>query len=165
MGKRKITPERAAFRKQLGTLMAGAGIENMDDIQELFREMIGGFVDQGLEGELDDHLGYTKYDYRNKETENSRNGHSDKTLKTSYGDVEIQVPRDRKGEFEPELVKKQQTTLSGDIEEKILSMYAKGMATWDIEAHILEIYGLSVSDSNCHDTQNGALHRLRGCGV
>jgi transposase-like protein len=147
MGKRKITPERAELRKQLNTLMAGAGIQSIDDIQELFREMIGGFVDQGLEGELDEQLGYSKYDYRNKETDNSRNGHSDKTLKTSYGDVEIQVPRDRKGEFEPELIKKQQTTLSGDIEEKILSMYAKGMTTADIEAHIREIYGLSVSDS------------------
>lgn len=147
MGKRKMTPERAEFRKQLGTLMAGAGIQSIEDIQELFREMIGGFVDQGLEGELDDQLGYSKYDYRNKETDNSRNGHSEKTLKTSYGDVEIQIPRDRKGEFEPELIKKQQTTLSGDIEEKILSMYAKGMTTADIEAHIREIYGLSVSDS------------------
>ena len=147
MAKRRITPERAEFRKQLGTLMAGAGVQSMEDIQELFREMIGGFVDQGLEGELDEQLGYSKYDYRNKETDNSRNGHSEKTLKTSYGDVEIQVPRDRKGEFEPELIKKQQTTLSGDIEEKILSMYAKGMTTADIEAHIREIYGLSVSDS------------------
>ena len=147
MAKRRITPERAEFRKQLGTLMAGAGIQSMEDIQELFREMIGEFVDQGLEGELDEQLGYSKYDYRNKGTDNSRNGHSEKTLKTSYGDVEIQVPRDRKGEFEPELIKKQQTTLSGDIEEKILSMYAKGMTTADIEAHIREIYGLSVSDS------------------
>ena len=79
----------------------------MNDIQELFRKMIGGFVDQGPEGELDEHLGYTKYDYRYKDVENSLNGHSDKTLRTSYGDVEIQVPRDRKGEFELELVKKQ----------------------------------------------------------
>jgi putative transposase len=83
MAKRKITPERVEFRKQLGTLMAGAGIQSMEDIQELFREMIGGFVDQGLEGELDEELGYSKYDYRNKETDNSRNGHSEKTLKTS----------------------------------------------------------------------------------
>ena len=61
--------------------------------------------------------------------------------------MNTQVPRDRKGEFEPELVKKQQTTLTGDIEEKILSMYAKGMTTGDIEGHIKEIYGLDVSDS------------------
>lgn len=85
--------------------------------------------------------------YRNKETDNSRNGYSEKTLKTSLGDLELAVPRDRNGEFEPQLVKKNQTTLSGDIEEKILSMYAKGMTTSDIESHIREIYGLEVSDS------------------
>lgn len=147
MGKQKITPEQSAFRKQLGELMAGAGINTMKDIRGLFQEMIGSFVENGLEGELEDQLGYSKYDYGNKETDNSRNGHSEKTLRTSYGDVAIQVPRDRKGEFEPELVKKQQTSLSGDIEEKILSMYAKGMTTGDIEGHIREIYGLSVSDT------------------
>ncbi len=147
MGKQKITPEQSAFRKQLGELMAGAGINSMKDIRGLFQEMIGSFVENGLEGELEDQLGYSKYDYGNKETDNSRNGHSEKTLRTSYGDVAIQVPRDRKGEFEPELVKKQQTSLSGDIEEKILSMYAKGMTTGDIEGHIREIYGLSVSDT------------------
>ena len=96
---------------------------------------------------MDDELGYSKYDYRNKDTDNSRNGHSTKTMKTSFGEVDIDVPRDRKGEFEPQLVKKQQTSLSGDIEEKILSMYAKGMTTRDIDAHIREIYGLEVSDS------------------
>jgi hypothetical protein len=73
--------------------------------------------------------------------------HSEKTLKTSFGEVNIKVPRDRKGEFEPELVKKQQTSLSGDIEEKILSMYSKGMSTSDIEGHIRDIYGLEISDS------------------
>ena len=96
---------------------------------------------------MDDELGCSKYDYRNKDTENSRNGHSAKTLKTSFGEVDIDVPRDRKGEFEPQLVKKQQTSLSGDIEEKILSMYAKGMTTRDIDAHIRKIYGIEVSDS------------------
>ena len=147
MAKSRITPELKARRAQLGQLMEGAGIKSMEDIQELFKDMIATFVNQGLEGELDEELGYSKYDFRNKDTDNSRNGHSEKTLKTSYGDVDIQVPRDRKGEFEPELVKKQQTTLTGDIEEKILSMYAKGMTTGDIEGHIKEIYGLDVSDS------------------
>ena len=147
MAKSRISPEQKARRAQLGELMAGAGIKSMEDIQELFKDMIASFVNQGLEGELDEELGYSKYDFRNKDTDNSRNGHSEKTLKTSFGDVEIQVPRDRKGEFEPELIKKQQTTLTGDIEEKILSMYAKGMTTGDIEGHIKEIYGLDVSDS------------------
>ena len=101
----------------------------------------------GLDAELDDELGYSKYDYKNKDTDNSRNGHSSKTLRTSFGDVEVSVPRDRKGEFEPQLLKKNQTSISQDIEEKILSMYAKGMTTSDIEAHIHDIYGVEVSDT------------------
>ena len=122
-------------------------INDMSDINSLFKEFVGDILENGLEAELDDELGYSKYDYRNKDTDNSRNGHSPKTLKTSFGKVDIDVPRDRKGEYEPQLVKKQQTSLSGDIEEKILSMYAKGMTTRDIDAHIREIYGIEVSDS------------------
>lgn len=95
---------------------------------------------EGLEAELDEELGYSKYDYKNKTGTNSRNGHSRKTMKTSLGDLELAIPRDREGDFEPQLVKKQQTTLAGDIEEKIISMYAKGMTTNDIAAHIMDIY-------------------------
>lgn len=90
---------------------------------------------------------YSKYDYKNKTTDNSRNGHSSKTLRTSFGDVEVSVPRDRSGEFEPQILKKNQTSVSQDIEEKILSMYAKGMTTGDIETHIQDIYGIGVSDT------------------
>jgi len=147
MATRKITPERREQRKKLLELLQGAGINDVAGVQELFKEMVGTVLENGLEGELDEELGYSKYDYRNKETDNSRNGYSEKTLKTSLGDLELTVPRDRKGEFEPQLVKKNQTTLSGDIEEKILSMYAKGMTTGDIESHIREIYGLEVSDT------------------
>jgi len=147
MTKRKITPERREQRKKLLELLQGAGINDVAGVQELFKEMVGTVLENGLEGELDEELGYSKYDYRNKETDNSRNGYSEKTLKTSLGDMEIAIPRDRKGDFEPQIVKKNQTTLSGDIEEKILSMYAKGMTTGDIEAHIREIYGLEVSDT------------------
>ncbi len=109
--------------------------------------MVSAVLENGLEGELDEELGYSKYDYRNKATDNSRNGYSEKTLKSSLGDIDISIPRDRKGEFEPQIVRKNQTTLSGDIEEKILSMYAKGMTTSDIEGHIRDIYGIEVSDS------------------
>jgi len=151
MPKYKLTPEERAAEKarkeQMRELLSGLEIKDFSDIQAFFKEMVGEVLQNGLEGELDDELGYTKYDYRNKETENSRNGYSPKTLKTSYGDVEIKVPRDRNGDFEPQFVKKQQTTLTGDIEEKIISMYAKGMTTSDIEAHIQEIYGLDCSDS------------------
>ena len=141
--------ERRADRKRLFEIMQQAGLqcESVADVQELFKDMVAMTLENGLEGELDEELGYTKYDYRNKQTDNSRNGYSEKTLKSSLGEMEIAVPCDRKGEFEPQLVKKNQTTLSGDIEEKILSMYTKGMTTADIEAHIRDIYGLSVSDS------------------
>ena len=127
--------------------VAESNISSMDDIQNLFKETIAESMEDGLETELDDELGYSRYDYRNKSTENSRNGHSSKTLRTSFGDVEVAVPRDRKGEFEPQLLKKNQTSISQDIEEKILSMYAKGMTTGDIEAHIQNIYGVDVSDT------------------
>jgi putative transposase len=144
---RKITPERRQQRKKLLALLQDAGINDVEGVQQLFKEMVGTILENGLEGELDEELGYSKYDYRNKQTDNSRNGYSEKTLKTSLGDLELSIPRDRKGEFEPQLVKKNQTSLSGDIEEKILSMYAKGMSTGDIESHIRDIYGLSVSDT------------------
>lgn len=144
---KKRTPEENARRAKIRELLDMSNITSMDDIQNLFKETIAEFMEDGLETELDDELGYSRYDYCNKNTENSRNGHSSKTLRTSFGDVEVAVPRDRKGEFEPQLLKKNQTSISQDIEEKILSMYAKGMTTGDIEAHIQDIYGVDVSDT------------------
>jgi len=150
MPRKSTNPEliaRRERRQKLTALLQELEVNSVDDIHTLYKEMIGTVLTNGLEGELDSELGYTKYDYRNKTTDNSRNGHSGKTLKTSFGEIDIEVPRDRKGEFDPVLVKKQQTSISNDIEEKILSMYAKGMTTGDIESHIQEIYGISVSDS------------------
>ena len=147
MSRRKRSPEEQARREKIRELLQTSGISSMEDIQNLFKETIAEFMENGLDAELDDELGYTKYDYRNKNTDNSRNGHSSKTLRTSFGDVEVSVPRDRKGEFEPQLLKKNQTSISQDIEEKILSMYAKGMTTSDIEEHIRDIYGIEVSDT------------------
>ena len=147
MAKRRITPERREQRKKLLEILQDAGINDVAGVQDLFKEMVSTVLENSLEAELEDELGYSKYDYRNKDTDNSRNGYSEKRMKTSFGEMDITIPRDRKGEFEPQLIKKQQTTLSGDIEEKILSMYAKGMTTSDIESHIREIYGINVSDS------------------
>ena len=151
MPKYKLSPEERAAEKErkenLRNIMKDLDVKSFDDLKDVFKLMVGEMLENGLEGELDDELGYTKYDYRNKSSENSRNGYSKKTLKTSFGETEIKVPRDRDGEFEPQLVKKNQTTLTGDIEEKILSMYAKGMTTSDIETHIQDIYGLECSDS------------------
>ena len=147
MSRKNRTPEENARRAKIRELLQEASISSMADIQRLFKETIAEFMENGLEAELDEELGYSKYDFRNKETDNSRNGHSNKTLRTSFGDVEVSTPRDRKGEFEPQLLKKNQTSISQDIEEKILSMYAKGMTTSDIETHIRAIYGVEVSDT------------------
>ena len=141
------SPEEQARRAKIRELLQESNIGSMEEIQRLFKETIAEFMENGLEAELDEELGYSKYDYKNKDTDNSRNGHSSKTLRTSFGDVEVSVPRDRKGDFDPQLLKKNQTSISQDIEEKILSMYAKGMTTGDIETHIRDIYGIEVSDT------------------
>ena len=155
MGKRKErSPEEQERRAKIRELLQLSGVSSMEDIQSLFKETIAEFMEDGLEAELTEELGYSRYDYKNKETENSRNGYSSKKLRTSYGDVEVSIPRDRKGEFEPQLLKKNQTSISQDIEEKILSMYAKGMSTGDIEAHIRDIYGLDVSDTTADHRQD-----------
>ena len=127
--------------------MQESNISSMEDIWNLFKETIAEYMENDIEAEMEDSLGYGKCDYGNKSTDNNRNGYSKKNLRTSFGDVEISVPRDRKGKFEPQLIQKNQTSVSQDIEEKILSMYAKGMTTSDIESHIHDIYGIDISDT------------------
>lgn len=122
-------------------------IKSGNDVNSIMRDMMSVLLEGALDEELNEELGYSKYDYRNKETDNSRNGHSRKTMRTSYGDMDIAIPRDRKGEYEPQLIPKYQNTVTQDMEEKIISMYAKGMTTGDIEAHLKELYDLDISDS------------------
>jgi transposase-like protein len=147
MSRKTRSPEEQARRAKIRELLQESNISSMEDIQNLFKETIAEFMENGLETELDETLGYGRYDYKNKDTDNSRNGHSKKNLRTSFGEVEISVPRDRKGEFDPQLIKKNQTSISQDIEEKIISMYAKGMTTSDIEFHVRDIYGIEISDT------------------
>ena len=123
-------------------------IKDGREANAIMRQMMAELLNGSLESELDESLGYTKYDYKNKQTDNSRNGSYKKTLHTSYGDMDINVPRDRNSEYEPIAVKKHQNTLNQDIEEKIISMYAKGMTTSDIEYHIRDLYGIELSDSS-----------------
>ena len=144
---RQRSPEEAARREKIRELLALADVNGMEDIRQLFRETIAEFIEDGLDAEMDEHLGYGRYDTKEKETDDSRNGHSSKTLRTSFGDMPIQVPGDRKGEFDPVILKKNQTSISQDVEEKIISMYAKGMTTTDIGDHIQDIYGIEVSES------------------
>ncbi len=90
-------------------IMKGLEVKNFHDLKDVFEMMAGEMHENGLDGEPDDELGYIKYDYHNKEGENSRSGYSKKTLKTSFGETKIKAPRGRDGEFEPQLVKKNQT--------------------------------------------------------
>ena len=98
-------------------------------------------LESALEGELDEHLKSTKDD-----TENRRNGHTQKNLKTSFGDIEIFPPRDRDGSFSPQTVAKRQRVLPGDLDEKILALYSRGLSYSDIRSQVEEIYGIQVSD-------------------
>ena len=144
---RQRSPEEAARREKIRELLALSGVEGMEDIQQLFRETVAEFMESGLDAEMDEQLGYDRYDVQGKETDDSRNGHSKKTLRTSFGDTTIQIPRDRKGEFDPVILRKNQTSISQDVEAKIISMYAKGMSTTDIGDHIRDIYSIEVSES------------------
>ena len=146
MARRKRTPEENARREKIRELLQLANVGSMDDIHELFKDTIAEFMENGLEAELDDQLGYSRYEYKNKDTDNSRNGRSSKTLRTSFGDVEVSVPRDRKGEFAPRCCGKSDQHQPGHRGEDSVDV-CKGMTTSDIEAHIQDIYGVDVSDT------------------
>ena len=149
MARRKDSPQKAAMREMMRDYLKNNDISVKDgtDVNSIMRDMMSVLLEGALDEELDEELGYSKYDYRNKETDNSRNGHSSKTMHTSYGDMDVAIPRDRNGEYEPQLIKKYQNTVTQDMEEKILSMYAKGMTTGDIESHMREMYDIDISDS------------------
>lgn len=116
-----------------------------EEVNEAFKDAFSEVFERIFQGELESKLGYSKYDYKNKETENSRNGYSKKKLKSDIaGEFEVNIPRDRNGEYEPQMVEKHQRDISS-IEDKILSMYAKGMSTDAINSHIEDLYKFSVS--------------------
>lgn len=134
------------FRKQLREFIKENNLVTAKDAQDAVKSLMGELIEEMLEAELENELGYSRYDYRNKKTDNARNGHSKKTVKTELGPLEISVPRDRNGEFEPIVVKKRQRDISS-IEDQILSMYAKGMSIRDIQDHLERIYGVHASPS------------------
>lgn len=114
------------------------------ELQQALKDLFASTLQEMLEAELDDYLGYSKYDYKNKTTKNSRNGNTTKKVLSDFGELDIAIPRDRQGEFEPKAIKKYQNDISG-IEDKVLGMYAKGMSTRDIAAHLEELYGMEAS--------------------
>lgn len=108
----------------------------------LIKQLMKAAVESMLEGEMEEHLGYAKH--AGKNLGNSRNGKTSKTVRTNAGDVELDIPRDRESTFEPQVVKKHQRDIS-DFDEQIISMYARGMTTRDIQNHVLELYGTEIS--------------------
>lgn len=134
------------IRKELlDELLAGyANPEDLTGPDGLLKRLTGALVERALQAELTDHLGYEPNAAEGQGTGNSRNGAGKKTLRTDQGDVTVEVPRDRNGTFEPKLVKKHQRSFKG-FDDKILSMYARGMSVRDIQAHLAEIYGTEVS--------------------
>lgn len=146
---RNESPQKQAMREMMKDYLKNNDVHVKDgtDVNSVMRDMMSVLLEGLLDEELDEELGYSKYDYRNKDTDNSRNGHSSKTMHTSYGDMDVAIPRDRNGDFEPQVIKKYQNTVTQDMEEKIISMYAKGMTTGDIESHMRELYDIAISDS------------------
>ena len=120
------------------------GLKTVEDAENFIKELLGPTIQALLEAEIETELGYSKYDYKNKKTDNSRNGSTKKTIRTNHGEIDIQVPRDRNGEFEPMVVKKHQKSVTS-IEDRIISMYAKGMTVRDNQNHLNEIYGIEAS--------------------
>jgi len=139
--RRKLTPEKKEILK---TLRENYDPQSAEDVQVMLRDLLGDMLQEMLEAEMDEHLGYSKYDYKNKETDDTRNGYSPKTVVSSVGEIDLDIPRDRKAEFEPQIVQKHQTDIS-NIEDQVLSMYAKGMTTRDISTHLHDVYGVDAS--------------------
>jgi putative transposase len=126
----------------------------------LFKQLTKAVIERCLETELDTHLGYPKHTRKGNATGNMRNGHSQKTLKGEQGHVDIEVPRDRQGTFEPQLVKKGQTRLDG-FDDKILALYARGMTTRDIQALLQELYGVEISPTLISNVTEAVMDEVR----
>lgn len=132
-------------REQARAFVKSAKFKDGTSLEDAFVNSFKDVLQEMLEAEIDNELGYSKYNWKNKQTDNSRNGHSKKTVRSRFGNATLKIPRDVKGEFEPVTVKKHQRTISDSIDDMVISMYAKGMSNRDITAHLHRIYGLDVS--------------------
>lgn len=136
-------------RNEAGRAIAQAIVEqykptNVEEMQDAIKDIFGPMFEAMLQGEMDAHLGYDSNDHGAKTTSNRRNGYSHKTVKSTYGDINVEVPRDRNASFDPQVIPKRSRDVSG-IEDKVLSMYAKGMSQRDIADTIEDIYGFEIS--------------------
>lgn len=134
----RISPE------EIREIIKTKNLKTMKDVNQFVKELVAPTIQAMLEAEMINHLGYEKYEAKGINSGNSRNGYSQKTLKGNFGQETIDIPRDRNGAFDPLVVKKYET-IDNDIEEKIISMYAKGLTTRDLQSHMQDIYGVDVS--------------------
>ena len=148
MARRKREPMSEGKKNIIAELIEEYDIRTAKDIEDALRDLMGGTIQEMLEAELDEHLGYRSYE--RSDSSNYRNGKKTKKIRGNLGETEIEVPQDRDGTFEPKVVKKRQKDISG-IEQKIISLYAKGMTTRQISDTIEEIYGFEVSDGMVSD--------------
>lgn len=141
----------------IAALLQEYDIQTAEDIQDALKDLLGGTIQSMLEAEMDEHLGYTPYE--RTDNSNSRNGKKSKTIRSKYGEMEIDVPQDRESSFEPKVVQKRQKDISA-IEDKIISMYAKGLTTRQISEQIEDIYGFEVSEGLVSDITNKLLPEI-----
>ncbi|WP_031389351.1 IS256 family transposase [Kineothrix alysoides] len=134
----------AIAKDQLQQIIADNDINSPSDIYALFKDSFKDMLQELLESEMNASIGYEKNNKEHMDSDNKRNGYSPKTVKSQYGEVQLDIPRDRNGEFEPQIVPKYQRDISG-IEEKVISLYARGMTTRDIHDQIEDLYGIQVS--------------------
>ena len=144
-------------RNIIHQLLEEYDIQTAEDIQEALKDLLGGTIKEMMEAEMDDHLGYEKSE--RSDNDDYRNGYKTKRVNSSYGSMEIEVPQDRKSTFQPQVVKKRQKDIS-DIDQKIISMYAKGMTTRQISETIEDIYGFETSESFISDVTDKILPQI-----
>ena len=144
-------------RNIIQQLLQEYDIETAEDIQDALKDLLGGTIKEMMEAEMDNHLGYQKSE--RSDSDDYRNGYKSKRVNSSYGSMDIDVPQDRKSTFEPQIVKKRQKDIS-DIDQKIISMYAKGMTTRQISETIEDIYGFETSEGFISDVTDKILPQI-----
>lgn len=132
-------------------------IQTAEDVQEALKDLLGGTLKELMEAEMDEHLGYQKS--ARSDGDNYRNGYKSKRVNTNYGSMDIDVPQDRNSSFDPQVVKKRQKDISG-IDQKIISMYAKGMTTRQISDTLMDIYGFDASEGFISDVTDKLLPQI-----
>jgi transposase-like protein len=147
-------------KEQLRELIKEKHLVTADDVQNMLKEMFADTLQEMLEAELDTELGYPKNGISPVGGNNRRNGHSKKSVRSQYGELDIEIPRDREGDFEPTVIKKHQKDVTG-IEEQILGLYAKGVSVRDIQAHLNQLYGIEVSPTLISNVTNRIMPLIR----